>query len=1007
MGERSEIFGCRKDGTQFPAEASISKLEINGEKYFTTILRDISERKLAEEALRRYERMVSATADAMVLVDRNYIYQVANQTYLAWHKKQYEEIVGHSISEIMGADVFENFLKEHLDCALAGETVGWQTWVKLAVGRRFVSVTYSPYFEADNTISGLVASISDITELKQTEERLRQTNQEMQAIFAAFPDILFRVAADGTILDYKTKQDDNLYTSPEMFLGKRVQDVLPPPVGQNIQAEVGRVLETDSPVSLEYSLPMPDGEQYFEARMVRFQDNEVIAVTRNISDRKLAEERLRQSESQLNTIITTTSDGIMILDREGKVRFANPAATALLNRSVDEFVDYPWGIPLGEIAEIEVVVSRDEIRTVEMKATQTQWLGESAYVLALRDISDRKRAEAALRESEEQLQLALEGSGDGFWDWNIPTGEVYLSPKYLEMLGYEADELPQEFSTWEQLIHPDDKPWVIDALNAHLADSSVPYNFDYRILTKSGEWKWIANYGKVVACDLDGTPLRMAGTHRDVSGKKLAEIKLQQAVLSAEAANRAKSTFLANMSHELRTPLNGILGYAQILQGDKNFTPKQQDGINIIYQCGTHLLTLINDILDLSKIEAEKLELYPEDVHFLTFLTELSDIFQLKAVQKDIKFTYLPCSQLPAVIQADEKRLRQVLMNLLSNAVKFTDRGRVTFKVTLIDNQQHDQSFTAKIRFQVEDTGIGIMPEQLEKIFLPFEQVGDKSRRSEGTGLGLAITQKILQMMGSQIFVESTPQVGSRFWFDVDFSLVSTPTNSTPVKSTASIVGYSGAQQKILVVDDRWEKCSVIINMLEPLGFELAEAANGQEGLKKAIEFQPDLILVDLVMPVMDGYQMTRQLRQFPEFQTTIIIAVSANAFELDRQQSLDSGCNDFISKPVQAQDLLDKIQDYLTLSWIYDNTKEFQSLGLESSDKPLSSSTEMVFPPRHELLALHQAVLMGDVEAVEYELIRLQDVGVEYMSFVIRALELAQDFDYEGIAKLIEPHLS
>ncbi|HEY9599361.1 MAG TPA: response regulator, partial [Cyanophyceae cyanobacterium] len=318
-----------------------------------------------------------------------------------------------------------------------------------------------------------------------------------------------------------------------------------------------------------------------------------------------------------------------------------------------------------------------------------------------------------------------------------------------------------------------------------------------------------------------------------------------------------------------------------------------------------------------------------------------------------------------------------------------------------IDNQKQDQPAITKIRFQVEDTGIGIPPDQLEKIFLPFEQVGDKSRHSEGTGLGLAITQKILEMMGSQIFVESTPQVGSTFWFDVDLPSVSTQKNLTPVKSITTIINYSGEKRKILVVDDRWENCAVIINMLEPIGFELVEAANGQEGLEKAIEFQPDLILVDLVMPVMDGYQMTRQLRQFPELQNTIVIAISANAFEADCQKSLDAGCNDFLPKPIQAEELLKKIKNYLNLSWIYDNPEE-----LESSQNPPSSSREIVIPPRNELLALHQAVLTGDVEGVEYESIRLQDVSPDYIPFVIRVLELAQDFEYEEIAKFIEPYL-
>ncbi|HEY9653719.1 MAG TPA: response regulator, partial [Coleofasciculaceae cyanobacterium] len=252
-----------------------------------------------------------------------------------------------------------------------------------------------------------------------------------------------------------------------------------------------------------------------------------------------------------------------------------------------------------------------------------------------------------------------------------------------------------------------------------------------------------------------------------------------------------------------------------------------------------------------------------------------------------------------------------------------------------------------------------------------------------------------------------TPGVGSTFWFDLQVPEVAISIQPMSLKSTQHIIGYSGEKRKILVVDDRWENRSVLINMLEPIGFELQEATNGQEGLDRAVEFQPDLILADLIMPAMDGFEMTRRLRQLSELQTTNIIAVSANAFEVSRQKCLESGCNDFLTKPIQSQALFDKIKDYLNLSWIYDNTDELQSSGLASSQNPPSSPAEMVFPPRHELLPLYEAVLTGDVEAVEYELIRIQEVSVEYMSFVIRVLELAQEFDYEQIAQFIEPYLS
>ncbi|HEY9744012.1 MAG TPA: ATP-binding protein [Coleofasciculaceae cyanobacterium] len=566
--------------------------------------------------------------------------------------------------------------------------------------------------------------------------------------------------------------------------------------------------------------------------------------------------------------------------------------------------------------------------------------------------------------------------------------------------------------------------WIVQPI-LHLSEASraiASGNLDQRVDVKGvKELRVLAKSFNRMARQLRESFTALEKTNEDLE-KRVEErtAQLKAAKEAADTANQAKSEFLANMSHELRTPLNGILGYAQILQRDKTATPKQQDGLSIIRQCGSHLLTLINDVLDISKIEAQKLELYLKAFQFETFLEGVKEICRIKAEQKEIDFTYQPLNRLPSAIYADEKRLRQVLINLLGNAIKFTDQGGVTFKVGVVtdspeflhpSNPPDAQSQTTnnqqlsihKIRFQVEDTGVGMVPEQLEKIFLPFEQVGDSAHKSEGTGLGLAISRKIVEMMGSEIKVESTYGKGSKFWFDLDLREATDWMESASLESRQTVVGYQGEKRKILIVDDRWENRSVIVNMLDPIGFEVIEAGNGQEGLETAYECQPDLIITDLAMPVMNGFEMTQRLRESPSFRNTIIIASSASVFSFDRQQSREAGCNDFVPKPVQSEELLNQLQNYLDLEWIYEPK---DGLAIQTQDVSVPMS-KMVVPPATELTALHKAARSGYILDIQEEANRLKQLDPQYVAFADKILELAEAFDDEAIAKWVSLYLS
>ncbi|MGI8504077.1 MAG: ATP-binding protein [Hassallia sp.] len=482
--------------------------------------------------------------------------------------------------------------------------------------------------------------------------------------------------------------------------------------------------------------------------------------------------------------------------------------------------------------------------------------------------------------------------------------------------------------------------------------------------------------------------------------------ELKEAKISADTANSAKSEFLANMSHELRTPLNGILGYVQILQRSPTLTEKERNGISIIHQCGSHLLTLINDILDLSKIEAQKMELYPTDFHFPAFLQGVAEICRIRAEQKNIAFIYVVESEIPQGIHADEKRLRQVLINLLGNAIKFTDKGGVTFKVEVLNQKtviEHSSIQNRQIRFQIEDTGVGMSDEQLEKIFLPFEQVGSESRKSEGTGLGLAITQKIISLMNSSISVQSQLGEGSIFSFDVDLLTAPNWAETAKTFSNGTIIGFSGKQRKILVVDDKWENRSVIVNLLEPIGFNIIEAKNGQEGLDKAVEFQPDVIITDLVMPVMDGFQMIQHLRRSPQLKEVVIIASSASVFEIDQHKSLNAGANEFLPKPVQVENLLELLRVHLKLEWLYQANKQPDNKPDESI---LLAQTTIVPPSAEDLSRLYDLALKGRVKAIKDQVNELEKLDKNLTPFAQEIIQLANKFQIEKIQLFLREYL-
>jgi PAS domain S-box-containing protein len=422
---------------------------------------------------------------------------------------------------------------------------------------------------------------------------------------------------------------------------------------------------------------------------------------------------------------------------------------------------------------------------------------------------------------------------------------------------------------------------------------------------------WVEMY-KVPVLDEDGTVLGTVGVARDIRERKAAEAAHKTALAEAERLARQRSAFLAQMSHELRTPLNGILGFAQLLQQDKGLDERQMRGLKIIRESGQHLLTLINDILDLARIDAAKVELNPTDIALHSFLAIVTDIVRVKAEEKSLLFVERISQELPNSVRADEKRLRQVLLNLLSNAVKFTDAGEVALGVSVVGRA----ASRVTLRFEVRDSGIGMTAAQQERLFKPFEQVSEAKRREGGSGLGLAISRELVRLMGGDIAVSSQAGQGSRFWFDVELPLGTDRRLESPVRGRPA--GYAGRRRSVLIVDDVPQNRAVLVDSLNVLGFDLVEAVDGQQALACAERVRPDLIVMDVTMPVMDGLEATRRIRRSPGLAGIPVMASSGSTNHETEARCREAGADAFLPKPIDHDALLAETGRLLSLTWIY-----------------------------------------------------------------------------------------
>lgn len=466
--------------------------------------------------------------------------------------------------------------------------------------------------------------------------------------------------------------------------------------------------------------------------------------------------------------------------------------------------------------------------------------------------------------------------------------------------------------------------------------------------------------------------------------------RLQRARELIEISDRAKTRFMANVSHELRTPLNAILGYTQLYKRNKTLMRDYGQGINTIDRSADHLLLMINDILDFSRADSEHIQLFEREVVLHDFLSSLVEMAQIRARLKDISFSYQFSDDLPEVVLCDDKRLRQVLLNLLNNAVKFTRQGGVEFNVRVFSRRREESFAVPRIIFEVIDSGSGIPADKFDEIFLPFHQLEDDEAAAEGSGLGLAISSSLLALMGAQLKLESTLNVGSRFWFDVKLPAVVGVSAAPPLVGT--VTGYQGERRHILAVDDNAFNRDVIRQRLSSFGFTVSEASGGGQALKILAEEKVDLVLLDLLMPGMDGFETLKAIRANEAVSALQVIALTA-AIQVDMEQRVQqAGFDALLIKPVRDVDLLLQLQHSLALEWEY--AEQETDVGVED-DALLVLPEQAVFDQLMRLAQEHNVLGLRDM-------LTSLEAHTQYVSFVARLQPLVRSYQFRKVVSTL-----
>ncbi|MDM8527013.1 PAS domain S-box protein [Anaerolineales bacterium HSG24] len=1049
MLENEEVQCRIKSGRIIDVQVSAAIIQVNNKQVILTEIIDVTERKQMEENLRNSENRFRSLFDMMtegvalheVIYDKNgapvdYVVIDVNPAYEVHTGLVPEDVVGKQASELYGTepppyfDIYNQVVETSKPTRFEAYFQPMDKYFSISVS--------SPH-------QGQFATIfEDITERKQMEEALRESESKFRSFTENTPNIVFTINRDGDIL-YMNHAPDGV--DLDQIIGTNMFTLMESDYYELVKEHVRVVFDEGKPSQYETRGIGPSGRQsdYLSTIGPIFGDRSeviwAIISTHDITERKQAEELRIASEKREKTladIVRSAPMGIAIGYPDGRMEKCNAAFAELTGYTLEELQTIDWNktltpskwndIEAEKMNEVlsgkdSVLFEKEYIRKdgsvvpIELLATVAyDSEGNFAHFIGfVHDITERKRAEQVLREKTDELGervkelnclyglSQLVETADISFD-NLLQGIVELIPpawQYPDITCARVVFDDQEYQTKNFSMTSWQQKADIIVYGQSFGSLEVGYTAERPLRDEgpfSKEERWL----------LDALAERLGQTieyRQAEQALKEAKNIAEEAQRVAEVANQTKSSFIANMSHELRTPLNGILGYAQLLEWDKKLDKDHKAKLAVIRQSGDHLLNLINDILDFSKIEADGIEFLESNIAFLPFVENIVAMVKLRADRKNLRLNFEFGPNLPTIIHSDEKRLSQIIINLLNNAIKFTEHGGVTFSVhRRAESKEAEKSSEVsklpnsnaeKIRFQIADTGIGIPPDKLADIFTPFKQVGAQALSTEGTGLGLAISRKLTKLLGGDLHVKSQLGEGSTFWFDLHLDEVKAwQDQDTQIVEEQIVIGFEGERRTILVVDDVPTNQGVLVNILVPLGFDVITANDGQEGLSNALDFQPDLVLMDLIMPVMDGIESTQKIKK--KLPDTKVIIVSASSLQALEEVQEEAGSDDYLQKPVRLAELFSKIQTHLDITLIYEESDSIES----------TESADMIPPPLAELETLFEMADMFNFIGMEAELERIKGLDEKYKPFVAHVQQFVETFDADDICEFVKGFL-